>query len=80
MNRRDLGGHFERLRKQAVSDPLHVPSNRYFERIEGLFEAVVASGIERLPADRRYARRQQSLRDGITVSDRDWAILQELRP
>jgi hypothetical protein len=40
-------------------DPLHVPGNRYFERIEGLFEAVVASGVERLPADRRYARRQQ---------------------
>jgi delta1-piperideine-2-carboxylate reductase len=59
-------------------DPLLVPGNRYFERIEDLFEAVVASGVERLPAERRYARRQQSLRDGITVSDRDWAILQEL--
>jgi hypothetical protein len=75
-----LGGHFERRREQAVSDPLHVPGNRYFERIEGLFEAVVASGVERLPADRRHARRQQSLRDGITVSDRDWATLQELLP
>ena len=59
-------------------DPLLVPGNRYFERIEGLFEAVAASGVERLPAERRYARRQRSLRDGITVSDRDWAILQEL--
>jgi delta1-piperideine-2-carboxylate reductase len=49
-------------------DPLLVPGNRYFERIEALFEAVVASGVERLPAERRYARRQQSLRDGITVS------------
>ena len=59
-------------------DPLLVPGNRYFERIEGLFGAVAASGVERLPAERRYARRQRSLRDGITVSDRDWAILQEL--
>jgi LDH2 family malate/lactate/ureidoglycolate dehydrogenase len=59
-------------------DPLHVPGNRYFERIEGLFAAVAASGVERLPADRRYAPRQRSLRDGITVSDRDWASLQEL--
>jgi delta1-piperideine-2-carboxylate reductase len=59
-------------------DPLLVPGNRYFERIEGLFEAVVASGVERLPAERRYAQREQSLRDGITVTDRDWATLQEL--
>jgi delta1-piperideine-2-carboxylate reductase len=59
-------------------DPLLVPGNRYFERIEGLFEAIAASGVERLPAERRYARREQSLRDGIPVSDRDWAILQKL--
>jgi hypothetical protein len=59
-------------------DPLHVPGNRYFERIESLFEAVVASGVERLPAERRYARRERSLRDGVVVTDRDWAMLQEL--
>ena len=59
-------------------DPLHVPGSRYFERIEGLFEAVAASGVERLPAERRYAQRQRSLRDGITVSDRNWATLQQL--
>ena len=47
-------------------DPLLVPGNRYFERIESLFEAIAASGVERLPAERRYARRQHSLRDGIT--------------
>ena len=59
-------------------DPRHIPGNRYVERIEGLFEAIAASGVERLPAERRYARREQSLRDGISVSDRDWAALQEL--
>jgi delta1-piperideine-2-carboxylate reductase len=59
-------------------DPLHVPGNRYFERIESLFEAVAASGVERLPAERRYARRERSLRDGVVVTDRDWAMLQEL--
>ncbi len=59
-------------------DPLLVPGNRYFERIEGLFEAIAASGVERLPAERRYARREQTLRDGIAVSDRDWATLREL--
>ena len=59
-------------------DPLRVPGNRYFERIESLFEAITASGVERLPAERRYARRKQALRDGIEVSDGDWARLHEL--
>src|ERR1051325_6036367 len=59
-------------------DPLRISGNRYFERIEGLFEAIAASGVERLPAERRYSRREQSLRDGITVSDRDWATLEVL--
>jgi len=59
-------------------DPLHVPGNRYFERIESLFDAIAAGGVERLPAERRYARREQPLRDGISVSDHDWETLQEL--
>ena len=59
-------------------DPVHVPGNRYFERIESLFEAIKASGVERLPADRRYAVREQSLRNGIPLSDRDWETLQKL--
>jgi hypothetical protein len=29
-------------------------------------------------AERRYARRERSLRDGVVVTDRDWAMLQEL--
>ncbi len=59
-------------------DPLLVPDNRYFERIESLFEAIAASGVGRLPAERRYARREEALRDGIPVSDRDWTTLQKL--
>lgn len=59
-------------------DPLLVPDNRYFDRIESLFEAIAESGVERLPAERRYSRREQALRDGIPVSDRDWATLQKL--
>ena len=53
-------------------------SNRCFERIESLFAAIAESGVERLPADRRYARRERALRDGIALSDPDWARLQEL--
>jgi delta1-piperideine-2-carboxylate reductase len=59
-------------------DPRRVPGNRYFERIESLFAALAESGVERLPAERRYARRERALRDGIAVRDRDWARLQEL--
>jgi len=59
-------------------DPLRVPGARYFERIEGLFEAIAASGVDRLPAERRYLRRDQALRDGISVSNRNWTTLHEL--
>ena len=34
-------------------DPLLVSGNRYFERIESLFDAIAASGVERRPAERR---------------------------
>jgi delta1-piperideine-2-carboxylate reductase len=59
-------------------DQALVPGNRYAERVEGLFAAIAESGVERLPADRRYRRREQALREGINVSDRDWATLQDL--
>ena len=59
-------------------DPAMVPGNRYAERVEGLFAAIAESGVERLPGDRRYRRREQALREGISVSGRDWATLQDL--
>jgi delta1-piperideine-2-carboxylate reductase len=59
-------------------DPSRVPENRYFDRIESLFAALGESGITRLPADRRYARRERSLRDGIALSERHRAQLDEL--
>jgi delta1-piperideine-2-carboxylate reductase len=59
-------------------DPAQVPHNRYFERIETLFAAIAESGVERLPADRRYARREHSLRHGILVSDHNRGMLQRL--
>ena len=59
-------------------DQALVPGNRYAERVEGLFAAIAESGVERLPADRRYRRREQAVREGINVSDRDWATLQDL--
>jgi len=75
MSRRaDLEGGADRDSDRSAA----CAGDRCFERIEGLLEAVSASGVERSPAERRYAQRQRSLRDGITVSDRDWATLQEL--
>jgi delta1-piperideine-2-carboxylate reductase len=62
----------------VLIDPARVPGNRYFERIESLFAAIAESGAERLPAERRYAQREQSLRTGIVLSDRQMAMLQEL--
>jgi delta1-piperideine-2-carboxylate reductase len=59
-------------------DPNRVPGNRYFARIEALFDAIAESGVERLPAQRRYTRREQALQHGIPVSDRDCAKLREL--
>ena len=59
-------------------DPLRVPGNRYFERIESLFAAIAESGVERLPAERRYAQRERALRNGIAISDDQWARLREL--
>jgi delta1-piperideine-2-carboxylate reductase len=59
-------------------DPRGVPGNRYFERIESLFAALAESGVERLPAERRYARREPALRDGIAISNDQWARLREL--
>jgi delta1-piperideine-2-carboxylate reductase len=58
-------------------DPRSLPDNRYFERIESLFTAITDSGVSRLPAERRYAQRERSLRDGIVLSDRQTASLQE---
>jgi delta1-piperideine-2-carboxylate reductase len=59
-------------------DPKRVPGNLYFERIEGLFAAIAESGVERLPAERRYAQRERAVRDGIVLSDRNRAILRDL--
>ena len=59
-------------------DPVRVPGNRYFERIESLFAAIAESGVERLPAERRYGHRERALRDGIRLSDRNRATLQRL--
>jgi len=59
-------------------DPARLPGNRFFERIESLFAAIADSGVSRLPAERRYAQRDRSLRDGIALSDRQAASLQEL--
>jgi delta1-piperideine-2-carboxylate reductase len=59
-------------------DPAQVPGNHYFERIESLFAAITESGVTRLPADHRYARRERSLRDGIELAEHYQVHLRDL--
>jgi delta1-piperideine-2-carboxylate reductase len=53
-------------------------------RVADLLRAVVAAGQERLPGERRFAARERSLREGITLTDAMSATLsgieQALRP
>lgn len=45
------------------------------QHAEGLFEQMTAQDGVRLPADRRYANRQQSLKDGITIPESLYATI-----
>ena len=47
-------------------------------RVEQLVEELRAAGQERLPGDRRYANRRVSERDGIAISEEEWAGLRAL--
>ena len=50
-----------------VFDPIRTAGPEFFERTEELLAQLRASGVERLPGDRRYSCRQKSLTEGITV-------------
>jgi delta1-piperideine-2-carboxylate reductase len=56
-------------------DPAAAGAMDFGGRVAGLLALVRASGSERLPGDRRYAARQQSILNGIAVSP---AMLTEL--
>jgi LDH2 family malate/lactate/ureidoglycolate dehydrogenase len=47
-------------------------------RVAELLRAILAAGQERLPGDRRFAARERSLREGITLTDAMSATLSEI--
>ena len=59
-------------------DPDRGNSRPFAARIEVLLEAIHDAGQKRLPGDRRYANRIRNERDGIPISDADFARLTAL--
>lgn len=57
-------------------DPNRGAVNSFADRIEVLIDAIHAAGQARLPADRRYANRRDSLANGIPLDD---DVLAEIR-
>lgn len=60
-------------------DPEHFGSTGYLQRAESLFEQVLAQPGTRLPSQRRYDTRQQSLAHGVKLADELMAELEQLR-
>lgn len=61
-----------------VIDPAIGGNAAFAMRVEQLVEELRAAGQERLPGDRRYANRRVSERDGIAISEEEWAGLRAL--
>ena len=56
-----------------LADPMHVTGSRFYDRIEDLVAALKESGAERLPGERRHARRG----DSANISDAYYRMLTE---
>jgi len=52
-----------------VIDPARGAVNSFTERLEVLIDEIHAAGQARLPADRRYANRRDSMANGIPIAD-----------
>jgi delta1-piperideine-2-carboxylate reductase len=61
-----------------VIDPDRGSGQQFAERSEELVRQMLGAGQERMPGDRRYRQRAQSLAEGIRIPIRDWEQLQEL--
>jgi delta1-piperideine-2-carboxylate reductase len=57
-------------------DPNRGAVNSFADRIEVLIDAIHDAGQTRLPSDRRYANRRESIKNGIPIDD---AVLAEIR-
>ncbi len=60
-------------------DPAKTGSlSRFTQRMEDLIAAMRAAGQERLPGERRFANRERSLRDGVSISAKHRSMLDRL--
>jgi delta1-piperideine-2-carboxylate reductase len=59
-------------------DPSRGASASFADRLEVLFDEIHAAGQSRLPADRRYANRRNSVAHGIPISDEALAEIRNL--
>lgn len=61
-----------------VIDPAKGAGADFAQRAEALVHAMHEAGQQRLPGDRRYDRRRESLALGVALSEADLAMLKEL--
>ncbi|MGE0749770.1 MAG: Ldh family oxidoreductase [Variibacter sp.] len=59
-------------------DPNRSAGSSFGARIEALLKQAAASGVSRLPAAHRYARREKSRTAGIPISDDAWELIETL--
>ncbi len=59
-------------------DPQRGAVNSFADRIEVLIEAIHEAGQTRLPSDRRYANRRESMANGIPIEDEALAEIRRL--
>jgi len=57
-------------------DPARLAGSGFSGRVEALLARIVESGAERLPSERRYLRRAQSLAQGIAITEAQQRMLQ----
>jgi delta1-piperideine-2-carboxylate reductase len=61
-----------------VLDPIQTVGEEFSARIEELVARLAASGVDRLPGDRRRERRERALSEGIEISSEQYKILESL--
>jgi len=61
-----------------VIDPAKGAGANFAQRAEALVRAMRDAGQTRLPGDRRYQRRRESLASGVALSDADMTMLRQL--
>jgi delta1-piperideine-2-carboxylate reductase len=59
-------------------EPTRSAGAAFRDRVEDLVAQLIASGVERLPASHRYARRRRALAHGVEISERDHDTAQRL--